>query len=196
MIIFEGHSIKNYSENMTEDEFFEFCQENSYLQIERDADQNIVVMSPAGGYSGYYESKFIHAITDWCDKSHLGASFSSSTGFILPNGAMRSPDASWLNQQKWDSIPHEVKKKFLPTVPDFIVEVKSETDSLPRLQDKMEEWIANGVRLGWLVDPENEHIHVYHQAGEPEKLEGFQRTLTGEDIMPGFEFDFLKLMQV
>ncbi|MEM6261385.1 MAG: Uma2 family endonuclease [Bacteroidota bacterium] len=193
MIIFEGHPIKNYSENMTEDEFFEFCQENSYLQIERDADQNIVVMSPAGYYSGIYESKFITAVTAWAEKDQTGQSFSSSTGFILPNGAVRSPDAGWIHRQKLASIPHEVKKKFLPAVPDFIVEVKSETDSIPRLQDKMKEWIANGVRLGWLVNPENEHIYIYRQTGEPEKLEGFLRTLTGEDVLLGFEFDFRRL---
>lgn len=193
MLIVEGHKILNYSEHMNEDEFYEFCQMNKELRIERDSEKNIIIMAPVGGESGFFEKEFIGNIWFWEQKNPFGKSFSSSTGFRLPNGAMRSPDSSWVNKERWETVADHQKKKFLPVVPNFIVEVRSDTDSLKKLQTKMQEWIDNGVELGWLVDPPNQQVFIYRINKEVEIMEGFNRKLSGENVMPGFEFDLSRL---
>lgn len=193
MLIVEGHKIVNYSEHMTDDELFDFCQANKELQIERDAQQNIIIMAPVGGESGKNEKDFIYEVEHWRRKTSLGESFSSSTGFILPNGAMRSPDASWVSPERWQNVSEEQKKKFLPIVPDFVVEVRSPTDKLERMKDKMQEWVDNGVCLAWLVDVEGEQTFIYRSNGSIEIVPGFDQELSGEDVMEGFSFDLSQL---
>ena len=193
MLIVEGHKIVNYSEHMTDDELFDFCQTNKGLRIERDAQQNIIIMAPVGGESGYFESEFIVEIGLWVRKNKKGISFSSATGFILPNGAMRSPDASWMSQERWDSIPKGQTQKFLTVMPDFVVEVLSPSDQLNKAKDKMQEWIDNGVRLAWLVDVKGEQTFIYREDGSIEIIKGFQHTLQGEEVLEGFEFDLRQL---
>lgn len=199
MLIIEGHEVRKVQLNknkdrFTDDELYEFCILNEDLRIERDANQNIIIMAPVSGNSGFYEDEVITDIGIWRRKNG-GVSFSSATGFILPNGAMRSPDGCWISPQRWSKITDEQKEKFLPIVPDFIVEVRSKTDSLKSLKAKMQEWIENGVRLGWLIDIKGKQAFIYRQNGSIEIVEGLNQKLTGEDVMPSFEFD-LTLMKV
>lgn len=193
MLIVEGHKIKNYSEHMTDDELYEFCMQNKGLRIERDKDQNIIIMSPVGGESGFFEKNFIFELELWVRQNKQGLTFSSSTGFLLPNGAMRSPDACWISEERWKEVPEDQKQKFLPLVPEFIVEIKSPGDSIKDLKVQMEDWIESGVRLAWLVDPNAKNVYVYRSKKAVEKLNGFDQVLKAEEIMPGFEFDFRQL---
>ena len=129
----------------------------------------------------------------WNDNTDLGISFDSSTGFTLPNGAVYSPDASWVSNEKWDGLTQQQREEeFSPLAPDFVVELRSSSDSLKKLQKKMAEYIENGVRLGWLIDPKNKTVEIYRQGKEIEILE-FPETVTGEDILPGFELNLNKI---
>lgn len=190
MLIVEGHKIElNKNPNtFTDDELFEFCVMNKDLRIERDAHQNIIIMASIGGNSGYYEDEIIGEIRNW-RKKNSGVSFSSSTGFLLPNGAVRSPDGCWISNERWDLVTSEQKQKFPPIAPDFIVEIRSRTDNLKSLQEKMLEWIENGVRLGWLIDVQGKQTFIYCENGSIEIKEGFDQKLSGENVMSGFEFD-------
>ena len=193
MIIFEGYKIQGLTDNMSDDEFYEFCIANKELRIERDKHKNIIIMAPVGGESGYFEKEFIRVVGNWEVEHKEGVSFSSNVGFILPNGATRSPDSSWVSEERWNSVPDNRKSKFLPVVPDFVVEVRSGTDSLDSLKSKMQEWLENGVRLGWLINPQQKQCFIYRANGSIEILEGFDKILSGEDVMPGFEFDLKRL---
>lgn len=193
MLFFEQYPIRNYSEHMNDTELYEFCVANRGLRIERDAEQNIIIMAPVGGGSGYFQKDFITDIEIWVRKTKLGISFSSSTGFLLPNGAMRSPDASWLAEEKWQSLTEQQKQGFLPLVPDFVVEVRSPTDRIHRLRDNMLEWIEQGVRLGWLIDPVEAQVFIYRIDGSIALLKGLEDTLSGENVLPDFEFDLKRL---
>lgn len=183
----------HYPRDMTDEEFFQFCMDNKNVRIERDKDRNIIIMPPVNFDSGNYESEFIGEVRNWNKKFGNGKTPSSSTGFSLPNGAVRSPDASWVSPERLSKMPTSEKSKFAAIVPDFIVEVRSKSDRLNPLKDKMLEWIENGVRLAWLIDPKTEMTYIYRENGSIEILEGFDRTLTGEDVMEGFEFDMTML---
>lgn len=154
MLIVEGYQIHIHKnpEELTDDELYEFCVLNKGLRIERDRGQNIIIMAPVGGNSGFFEKELIFEVESWVRESQSGYSFSSSTGFLLPNGAMRSPDACWVSEERWSVLTEQQKQKFPPVVPDFIVEIRSETDALKAVQAKMQEWVKNGVRLAWLLD--------------------------------------------
>ena len=197
MLIVEGYKIHLHKnpEAFTDDELYEFCVLNKGLRIERDKDQNIIVMAPVGGNSGFFEKDLIFEVEQWVRSNQKGYSFSSSTGFLLPNGAMRSPDACWVSEERWAMLSPEQKQKFPPVVPDFVVEIRSESDELQSLQDKMEEWIENGVRLGWLLDVQNEQAYIYRAEGSMEVVEGFNQPLTGKDVMPGFTLDLARLQK-
>ena len=193
MLIVENLKINHYTDNMTDEELYEFCVLNSDLQIERDSNQNIIIMSPVGGGSGFYEKNIIYELEFWIRKTKLGLTFSSSTGFLLPNGAMRSPDGCWVSNERWQTVPEESKTRFLPVVPNFIVEVRSPSDSLKPLQTKMLEWLENGVELGWLIDIQNKQTYIYRLNQSIELVEGLDKVLNGENILKGFEFDLSQL---
>jgi Uma2 family endonuclease len=195
MLIYKNTRIKNYSENMTDEELVEFCALNKELRIERDKHRNIIIMEPAGGSSGYFETEASGEICIWTKKNRKGIAFNSNTGFLLPNGAMRSPDGCWISDERWQTVPDDQKDKFLPVVPDFIVEIRSPSDNLSQLQEKMEEWRENGARLAWLIDPEEKQVFIYRENGSMEHKAGLDGKLSGEGIMPGFEFD-LKLLRM
>jgi len=182
----------NYPRDMTDEEFFQFCMDNKHMRIERDKDRNIIIMPPVNFDSGERESDVITDVKVWCRKN-TGKAFSSSTGFTLPNGAVRSPDASWISPERLAKMPVSERSKFAAIVPDFIAEVRSKSDRLNPLKDKMLEWIENGVRLAWLIDPKTETTYIYRENGSIEILEGFDHILTGEDVMEGFEFDLSML---
>ena len=184
------------ADEMSEDEFFYFCQENANLRIEREADKKITIMEPIGNESGHYESEVNYQLKDWARKSEdvKGITFSSATGFTMPTGAVKSPDASWLPLEKWLELPASDRKKFTHVCPYFVVEVRSETDNLADLQAKMLEWIENGVLLGWLIDPKRQTSYIYRADGSMEKVEGFDKKLSGEDVLKGFELDLSLLV--
>lgn len=194
MIVF-GHTIfldKNPA-TFTNDELYDFCVKNENLHIERDANQNLVIMAPVGGGSGFRELEILTEVNIWKRRNSLGKSFSSATGFLLPNGAMRSPDACWLSDERWETVPNSEKEKFLPVTPDFVVEIRSNSDRINDLKAKMQEWIENGVRLAWLIDAKKEQTFIYRENGSIEIIDGFDNVLNGETVMPNFEFNLKQL---
>ncbi len=176
----------------TDDEFFDFCQENRGrgLRIERNANGEIIIMSPTGGLTGKKNNKLSAKLDHWNEGHQLGEVFNSSTGFVLPKGAMRSPDAAWVEKSSWEALSYEQQEKFPPLCPDFVAELISPTDTLKASLEKMDEWMDNGCRLGWLFYPKDEKAFIY-RAGqpEPEVLDGYGQLLSGEDVLPGFQFD-------
>jgi Uma2 family endonuclease len=193
MLIVENLKINHYADSMTNDELYEFCVLNRDLQIERDSKQDIFIKSPVVGNIGFYEAQLITELEFWVRQNKLGLTFSSSTGFLLPNGAMRSPDGCWVSDERWAKVPQAAKNKFLPVVPNFIVEVRSPSDNLKPLQEKMLEWLENGVELGWLIDTQNQQSYIYRPNHSVEQVKGFDKKLNGENILKGFEFDLSEL---
>lgn len=176
-------------EAMTDEELFLFCAANKHLRIERDQNKQLIIMAPVGGETGNRHTELVIAIGSWNNKEKKGKVFDSSTGFALPDGSMRSPDAAWITAEKWDNLSSEERKRFLPFAPDFVVEVLSPSDALQPAQEKMQKWIKNGTRLGWLIAPEQETVFIYRADGTVDKIQGFDKMLSGEDVLPGFEFD-------
>ena len=170
---------------MNADSFFDFCQLNSHLQIERNAAGKLIIMSPAGSETGNRNFKLIQQLANWTDRDGSGIGFDSSAGFILPNGATRSPDASWIELSKWNSLSAEQKTKFALICPDFVVELKSPSDRLEFLQEKMEEYLDNGASLGWLIDRPTRQVYIYTPNNEMNCLEDPQ-TVSGDPVLPGF----------
>jgi Uma2 family endonuclease len=157
---------------------------NPDLRLERTAQGELIVNPPTGGESGSRNLSISGQLDRWCELNEdLGKGFDSSTGFILSNGARRSPDASWVSRARWEALTPKERKGFVPLCPDFVVELRSASDSLSPLQTKMREYMANGARLGWLIDPQNQRVEIYRQQAEvlinPTEL-------SGEDILPGF----------
>lgn len=171
--------------DLTDEQFFKLCQANRDLRFERSADGELIIMAPVTGRSGYRNLKLSQQLANWADTKDLGVGFDSSTGFKLPNGADRSPDASWVQLERWNALTEEQKDSFIPLAPDFAVELRSKTDALKTLQSKMQEYIDNGTRLGWLIDPKNRRVEIYRSGQDVEIFES-PITLSGEDVLPGF----------
>ena len=172
----------------TDDEFFDFCQENRDLRLERNANGEIIIMSPTGGLTGKKNNKLSAKLDYWNEERGLGEVFNSSTGFYLPNGAMRSPDTAWIEKARWDALSYEDQEKFPPLCPDFVVELISPSDTLKATQEKMDEWMENGCRLGWLIFPKEEKVFVY-ESEQIEEMNGLDQKLSGGMVLPGFVFD-------
>jgi Uma2 family endonuclease len=173
---------------VSDDQFFEFCRLNRDLRIERTKEGDIIVMPPTGGKSGERNAELTFQLKLWARSDGTGAVFDSSTEFKLPNGANRSPDASWILLSRWDALTDDEKEKFPPICPDFVVELRSRTDSLAALHDKMKEYIDNGARLGWLIDPYARKVHIYRPNHETEVLDQ-PETVSGDPVLPGFVLD-------
>jgi Uma2 family endonuclease len=171
---------------MSEEEFFQFCQMNDTLEFERDSHGNIILMSPTGSFTGNFNLRVSGHLFLWNEESGLGEVFDSSTGFTLPNGAVRSPDVSWIRQDRWDSLSQEQKERFAPICPDFVIEIRSKSDDLKYLQDKMEEYLSNGSQLGWLIDRFEGKVYVYQVDKSPVVHAKLDLMLSGENILPGF----------
>ena len=177
----------------TPDEFEAFALANTELLMEQETDGKVRIMSPVGGSSGNRENQ-INADLTMYERSHPGESFSASTGFRLPDGSTKSPDAAYVSQQQMTKLTKEERAKFLRVVPEFIVEVRSPSDSLVELEAKMRDtWIANGVRLAWLVDVDEDKLWIYRADHSVELVTPLDRVVSGEDVLPGFTFD-LKLL--
>lgn len=176
-----------------DDEYFEqLCHVNPYIDFERTAEQKLIAKPLSGVLHGNREAQLIAALWQWNKQSQLGKAFSSSTGFHLPNHALYSPDAAWVELSKWQKLDPQELKKFARLCPDFVIELRSESDSLLTLQKKMAEYIENGVKLGWLIDPQKEEVTIYKVGQAPEIL-AKPKSLSGGDILPDFvcNFDFL-----
>lgn len=170
---------------LTEEQFFELCQINELIRFERNADGSLLLMPLVGGLTSNLNANLSAQLGMWNRDESLGIAFGSSVGFILPNGAMRSPNLAWLKRDKWDALTQEEKDKFPPVCPDFVVELRSQTDCLKRLQNKMCEYLDNGARLGWLIDLETQQVEIYCPGQEVEVLES-PASLSGENVLPGF----------
>ncbi|MDD1415634.1 Uma2 family endonuclease [Dolichospermum sp. ST_con] len=172
----------------TDDEFVEIVAANKDLRLELSHQGELIVMSPTGGETGNRNFELCLDLGYWNRKNGLGKAFDSSTGFKLPNGATRSPDVSWVKIEIWNALTPEQRKKFLPLCPDFVIELVSESDDLADTQAKMREFIANGLRLGWLINPKTKQVEIYRQNQEMEVLQS-PTNLSGEDVLPGFILD-------
>lgn len=171
--------------DLTDDEFFELCQVNRDLRLEKTAEGEIIVMPPAGGETGSRNSAITAALYVWSRRDGVGIAFDSSTGFKLPNGATRSPDAAWVQRTRLAPLTAKEKERFLPLCPDFVIELRSRTDPLTTLQAKMVEYIANGAQLGWLIDPVERQVHIYQPGIAPIILDR-PATIIGDPLLPGF----------
>lgn len=180
--------ILNSEHKLSDDEYFAFCQANPNVNFERTAQGEIVIVPPAGGESSYRCLDVATQLGNWARQDRRGRGFDSSAEFILPNGAALSPDASWVSCEQLDPLTKKQKRAFMPVCPEFIVEVMSPSDRLRTAQSKMEEWIANGVRLGWLIDGDAETVYVYRQDGTMEKMTGIKE-LAAEGPVEGFVLD-------
>jgi len=171
--------------NLTDEQFYRLCQANRDMPLERTAQGDLVIMPPVGGRSGNREADLITEVALWNRQTGLGKVFSSSTIFKLPKGGDRSPDVAWVRGDRWDALTPEEQEAFPPLCPDFVIELRSRTDSLSSLQAKMQEYLTSGLRLGWLINPQEEQVEIY-RANQAVEVLPFPVTLSGEDILPGF----------
>ncbi|MEG4445541.1 Uma2 family endonuclease [Microcoleus sp. AT9_B5] len=179
--------------NLSDEQFFQLCQNNRDYQFERTASGELIIMPPTGSETSRRNADLTSQLRVWNRETKLGVVFDSSGGFRLPNGADRSPDASWVKKERWDALTPEQKDSFAPLCPDFVVELRSRTDSLKKLQEKMQEYIDNGAKLGWLIDRQNRRVEIYRPGQEVEIIEN-PRTLSGEELLPGFVLDLAEIM--
>lgn len=179
-------------QNMSDHEFFEFCQLNRDWRIERTSRGDVLIMPPTGGETGRRNFGLTTTFGSWVEKDGTGVGFDSSTGFTLPNGAKRSPDLAWVRRSRWEKLTQEEKEEFPPLCPDFAVELRSRSDRLDRLQEKLEEYVANGALLGWLIDPGEKKVYIYRPRTEVRCLED-PVSISGEPVLPGFVLDVRRL---
>lgn len=171
--------------DLSDEQFYQLCQNNPDLRFERNSNGELVIMSPAGGKTGHRNIEIAYQLQAWSRQNQCGIAFDSSTGFKLPNGADRSPDGSWIPLEKWNHLTAEQQEKFLPLCPDFVIELRSPSDNLKTIQKKMREYQENGTHLGWLIDPQTKTVEIYRPNQEVEILEN-PSTLSGENILPQF----------
>lgn len=171
--------------DLTDEQFYQLCQQNQALRFERSAQGELIIMSPTGGATGNRNGRLIQQLFNWTDMEGTGVAFDSSTGFKLPNGANRSPDAAWIIRKRWDSLTPEQQERFVPLCPDFVVELMSSSDSLTVTQAKMREYLENGARLGWLIDRQSKQVEIYRPEQDTEVLPS-PETLSGEEVLSGF----------
>ncbi len=181
-------------DGMSDDAFFNFCVQNRDVRLERDTGGQIIIMAPADLSIGSMISVISGELFIWNRQYKSGNAFGSATGFTLPDGAVFSPDAAWVSNEKIALLSEDDKSKFAPVCPDFICELKSPSDRLNTLKNKMLKWIENGARLAWLIDPESKKVFIYREDGSVSIIQGFNNKLSGEDVLPGFELD-LQLFQ-
>lgn len=177
--------------DLTDEQFYELCRRNRDIQFELSAQGELIIMPPTGWETGNRKAELTFQVQAWSRKTKLGKAFDSSTGFTLPNGAKRSPDVSWVSQGRLDATPCP-PGNFLPLSPDFVLELRSESDTLTALQAKIREYLANGTRLGWLIDPKQNIAEIYRLDQSPQRLNAPMQ-LSGEDILPGLIVDLTEI---
>ncbi|KAM3113605.1 Uma2 family endonuclease [Phormidesmis sp. 146-33] len=179
--------------DLTDEQFYHLCQNNPDLRFERTAKGELIIMSPTGGETGKRNFSLTTQLGIWTEQDGSGVGFDSSTGFKLPNGANRSPDAAWILKDRWNALTPEQQGKFPPIAPDFVIELRSQTGSLETLEAKMQEYLDNGVRLGWLLDPQTPQAKIY-RPGQPVQTLLSPTTLSGEDVLPGCVLDVERVL--
>jgi Uma2 family endonuclease len=179
--------------DLTDEQFFQMCQKNRDYRFERTPSGELLIMPPTGSDTGRRNVKITTQLDIWNSESNLGEVFDSSSGFTLPNGAERSPDASWVKIERWNALTPEQQEKFAPICPDFVIELRSRTDSLKELQEKMQEYIENGAQLGWLIDRKNKRVEIYRPGKDVEILDN-PASLSGENVLPGFVLNLQPIM--
>ena len=179
-------------EPMTQEQFYQFCLANRDLRIERTANGEVIIMPPAFSDTGNRNFKIAVQLGNWAEQDGTGETFDSSAGFTLPNGAIRSPDASWIKLERWNALTEEQKASFAPICPDFVIELRSSSDTLKGLQSKIEEYIDNGVSLGLLIDRKNRKVYIYRPDRELEILDN-PETVSGDPELPGFVLRMAKI---
>ena len=171
---------------VTREQFAALAAANRDVRLERTATGHLIVNPPTGSESGRRNLSISGQLSNWFEANEtLGEAFDSSTGFELPNGANRSPDAAWVSKERWEALTPEQRKGFAPLCPDFVIELRSETDRLNDLRAKMQEYLENGTQLGWLIDPQNRNVEIY-RSGEAVEVLKNPTTLSGEEVLPGF----------
>ncbi|HJQ23274.1 MAG TPA: Uma2 family endonuclease [Blastocatellia bacterium] len=173
---------------LTDAQFLQLCRDNRDLRFELTAEAALIIMPPTGSLTGWRNADINYQLTAWAKGDGTGLTFDSSTGFKLPNGAKRSPDAAWIKRDRWDVLTDQEKEGFAPICPDFVLELRSADDSLPALQDKMAEYLDNGAQLGWLIDPKDKRVYVYRPGQSVECLEQ-PEGVSGDAILPAFVFN-------
>jgi Uma2 family endonuclease len=171
--------------DLTADAFFALCAANRDLRIERSAQGDLLIMPPTGGRTGVRSGELFLQLRLWADRDGSGVVFDSSTGFELPSGAIRSPDVAWVKRARLAALTPEQREKFLPLCPDFVIELRSSSDRLAVLQEKMTEFVSNGAQLGWLIDPTTGGVFVHRPGVDPEYLQD-PPVLRGDPVLPGF----------
>jgi Uma2 family endonuclease len=177
---------------MSDREFFEFCQLNQNWRFERTREGDLIVMPPTGGETGRRNFILTGLFNAWVEKDGTGIGFDSSTGFALSNGARRSPDLAWVRRSRWEQLTDREKEEFPPLCPDFVVELRSRSDSTEALQSKMQEYIENGAQLGWLIDPLEKKVYIYRPGEEATCLEN-PETVSGDPVLSGFVLDLRRI---
>ena len=173
---------------LNDDQFWQLCQQNPDVQLERSPQGGLVIMAPTGGETSQRNSQLNYQLTAWANRDRTGLSFDSSGGFKLPNGAIRSPDAAWVRRDRWENLSSTERSRFVPLCPDFVVELMSPSDDLATSQAKLVEYRDNGARLGWLIDRSDRQIYVY-QPGQDVVCLPDPKTIEGETVLPGFTLD-------
>jgi Uma2 family endonuclease len=173
---------------LSDEQFWLLCQDNRELRLERNSQGDLEIMPPTGGVSGHINAKLTQRLANWAEADGTGIFFDSSSGFKLPDGSERSPDAAWIPLEKWENLTPEQREKFLPLCPDFVVELRSVSDNLAALRRKMEQYLANGTRLGWLLNRLERQVEIYRPQQAVEILDN-PRSLSGEEVLKGFILD-------
>jgi Uma2 family endonuclease len=176
-------NIKNVE--LSDDQFYQLCQINEYYKFEQTAKDELIILPPSNLITGNREAELNGNLMIWNRQTKLGKVFSSSTVFTLPNGGKRSPDVAWIANERWGSLSIQEKEKFPKICPDFVIELRSRTDSLSQLQEKMQEYLNSGLRLGWLIDPQNQQVEIYRQ-NQSVEIVSLPASLSGETVLPGF----------
>jgi len=179
--------------NLTDDQFIRLCSDNRDLRIEMSAERELIIMPPPGSKTGQRNANVIYSLMRWAKQDGTGICFATDTGFTLPNSAKRGPDAAWVRLERWNEIPEEQQERLAPLCPDFVVELRSPSDHLSDLERKMEEYIANGAQLGWLLDPFDKCAVIYRPGQPPARIEK-PTILRGDPILPGFQSDFREIL--
>jgi Uma2 family endonuclease len=182
------------SRPMSDEELMRFCAANDALRVERDANGEILVMSPAGGKTGRRNSSLIIDLGVWARADGRGFVIESNTGFILSDGSMRSPDAAWIENSRWDALSEEEQERYPSICPDFVVELRSQSDVLKELESKMEQWMANGAKLAWMIDPAGQAVSVY-RPGRPREVLVRPAIVCGDGPVAGFELAMTRIWE-
>ncbi len=172
---------------MSDEELIRFCAENEFLRVERDANGEILIMTPAGSRTSHMNMRIGRLLDEWAEQDGRGIAFDSNGGFSLPDGSMRAADAAWIERKRWEALSGKDQARFAPLCPDFVIELRSPSDRLPDLKAKMKLWIANGASLGWLIDPEEKTVYVYRPGGDSPEVLHHPASVQGSGVVAGFE---------